>query len=51
MDWYPTLNLLEVWIDPKPPRIEGAPYLARSLRQMWGTADLSTALHFGRRAA
>ena len=32
-----TLNLLEVW-NPKPPPIEGAPYLTRSLRQMWETA-------------
>jgi hypothetical protein len=31
-------------MDAKPPPIEGAPYLARFLRQMWKTADLSTAL-------
>jgi hypothetical protein len=30
-------------MDPKPPRIEGAPYLARFLRQMWETADLHSA--------
>ncbi len=35
-------------MDPKPPPIEGAPYLARSLREMWETADLSTALLSGR---
>ena len=35
-------------MDPRPPPIEGAPYLARSLRQMWETADLSTALRSGR---
>jgi hypothetical protein len=26
--------------DSKSPRLEGAPYLARSLRQMWETANL-----------
>ncbi len=35
-------------MDPEPPPIEGAPYLARSLRQMWETADLSTPLRSGR---
>ena len=29
-------------VDPTPPQTQGAPYLARSLRQMWETTNLRT---------